>query len=756
MQSRVTGFMLVCCFAFAGFALANPVVSQEQTIKADVAASGHAHVMRKQPWHTKEISSHNHAAGTAPFPDSAEYHVRKSAVLPLSPTAPQQASGQDPNHCNTSMVGTWLFSDHIMQDREFEIFRNADGVLYFRQTFANIVWGFREGVLEEHKSENAARGGCCFMTTLNDGALLHLYFHQAGRLAPETLEVSQVGLKALPAIATRAPLPAYSVDSAAWLVAGLVLVSGPLIPRLCSRFLATGVSTSLVQETVAHAQHQQHAGEDSHEDWMDVLRIFCIVLMVLRHALQSLERLGRIRSFDLSFFLHGLPLFVYVAGRAFGTSVATKGTAVCHDASLKAQFLDHLTFVKKRSLQLLLPSIIGTALVVIPTEYAGRHWRRCAAGPDAPLEWLQNYLFPSHGGLGLSCEGMGWLGFMVVLFAMQIALRPWAIAFHRRITARADAPRGVDLCWVMLWLSGCISVASFALPGDSPLGIRGFLRPDTALAFGPLLADLLTGTTAVTPASLRVPALMRRIIASVALATWTKKAPYDDLMDSQNVSCLWIELLLLMVFYQQGVADGIFRNTKGTQDSMANPVLEQCWCRLNAAWTSLAARASFTELPASVVAWGLFLILSFVPIASGIEVSRGPGYRYPAYSAGCAGNFVLRSWAVLGLGVWWFGQHLPKAFLSLKVVAPVGFTLYVLHWFFIEVALGWIYVDKSLVGPHGELPDELPWWLALFLTLGLCLLAVTLCHVGFMAVTGQGVGWKFSRDDLASKKAALM
>jgi len=546
-------------------------------------------------------------------------------------------------------------------------------------------------------------------------------------------------------------------------MAVFLLLSGPLIATACRHCLASGWAAA---PAATDSQQQQGAGEGSrtHEDWMDILRLSCILFMVVRHAIQSLERLWRVPSVDLSFFLHGLPLFMYVAGRSFGVSVSTKGVAIAdygRGGGLKARFLDHLAFCKRRTMQLLLPSIIGTALVVIPTEYVGRKWRHCAKGPDAPLAWLQVYLF---GSTGLRCEGFGWLGFMISLFVLQAVLRPWALALHRRISSPAEPPSGVDLAWVVLWISGGIALGSLGLPADSPIGVRGFLRPETALTVAPAIADLLSlsirlpgrggkGEWQAAPAvtthtSLRLPALVRRIVASVALAAWTKKMAYDDLRDgdSANKNCLWIEMCSMMLFYQQGVADGIFRSTPGIKDAVCTSSFWNQLRRPLAAFETYlekvkAERPRLGELIASVVAWGLFLLVALIPIYSHAVVD--PGYRYPAYYRNGAGSFVLRSWATLALAIWWWGGHLPKALMCLKTVAPLGFTLYVLHWFFIELVFGQIYPQR-----HIPMPGELPWWVALVIALVVCALAVTVCHGAIKAATGNGLSWKWLKDEL--------
>jgi hypothetical protein len=120
--------------------------------------------------------------------------------------------------------------------------------------------------------------------------------------------------------------------------------------------------------------------------------------------------------------------------------------------------------LRHRANQLLIPSVIGIFLVVIPTEFMGRNWRTCAKGPDNPYQWLQHYLFHSSGLSGIQCEGLGWLGFMVSLFFLQALLRPWCVVLHQQTLALSGNGNKVfviELLVPMLWFVGGISLSSF-------------------------------------------------------------------------------------------------------------------------------------------------------------------------------------------------------------------------------------------------------------------------------------------------------
>merc|ERR1719444_313638 len=107
----------------------------------------------------------------------------------------------------------------------------------------------------------------------------------------------------------------------------------------------------------------------------------------------------------------------------------------------------------------------------------------------------------------------------------------------------------------MLCLSVGITLGSFGLTGDKPFSLHGFFRPDTALAFAPALADLLTcsvrlpwstqegdwqAASAVALSPLRrLPALMRRVVASIAIAVLTTKTSFEGRDSGDNSGTLW-------------------------------------------------------------------------------------------------------------------------------------------------------------------------------------------------------------------------
>lgn len=420
-----------------------------------------------------------------------------------------------------------------------------------------------------------------------------------------------------------------------------------------------------------------------------------------------------------------------------------------HDRiSLRDQLFDHLGFIRRRALRLLLPSLVGVFVVVIPTEYMGRHWRSCAAGPDNPWDWLQNYLFNSSGSAGIRCEGLGWLGFMVSLFIAQALLRPWSMVLRQQTSALSGASREVhvsDISLVMTWLAFGIMLGSCGLHGRAPPPLRGFLRPETILAFAPCLADLLAwklATGSTSSMSLWLPSAARRVFASVALAAWTKKTPYDSF--HHHSFDLWIELALLIIFYQQGMVDGLLGGFPKKAESLVKLKSSTIYGVASSALHTLecAIRPYMLREWKALTAWTLWLLLSLIPISG--RAIWGGGFRYPAYCRTSAGEFVLRTWAILSLAVWWFGQHLPVAMKRIKNFSEFGFTLYTLHWVFIELAFSHVYGIPQASHHSGDLP----WWLGLIFGLSFCFAMVSACHLFFKAVTGNGLSWTWVDNEL--------
>jgi len=203
----------------------------------------------------------------------------------------------------------------------------------------------------------------------------------------------------------------------------------------------------------------------------------------------------------------------------------------------------------------------------------------------------------------------------------------------------------------------------------------------------------------------------------------------------------------LLLFYQQGVADAIFRSIPEIKDETTSvgPSLNrltQCLASLKGSLEKATeVQPRLSQAIFFLIAWGGFLLCSLVPVIGHTMIDAG--FRYPAYSRLSAGDFVLRSWIVLGLAVLWFGSQLPKAVTQLKMIAPFGFTLYVLHWFFVELAFSRIYVKISL--PRKGEPS---WQVGLVLSLVFCFLAVLVCHLMLKAVTSQRATSSWSLEEL--------
>jgi hypothetical protein len=251
------------------------------------------------------------------------------------------------------------------------------------------------------------------------------------------------------------------------------------------------------------------------------------------------------------------------------------------------------------------------------------------------------------------------------------------------------------------------------------------------------------------------------MVGSIAMAAWTKMIPYDNFNNSgDNTIALWIEVALFTTFYQQGVVDAFlashsrrappFNRESGwfTSTLLVDKIRKlshQLVTTLGYTTNTKVDSPQLTKCTVAVIAWVSWFILSIVPIPD--HDVCGGGFRYPAYCRSSAGHFVFRSWAILGLALWWFQHHLPSALKKVKAFASFGFTLYTLHWFFLELAFKHIYGGPVPPGQPNQ-PGELPWWLGLAIGLCFCFFTTGMCHLFLKAVMGSGVSWKWKEDEL--------
>mmetsp|Transcript_102507 Transcript_102507/g.187300 ORF Transcript_102507/g.187300 Transcript_102507/m.187300 type:complete len:917 (-) Transcript_102507:57-2807(-) len=810
--------------------------NQDAHIAKATGSLGHRHRKRSHQERSRERSLVRRSVKTA---EAVEDHAvlespGRKATAASSAAVPEGAdakafpdmtgrlrweSFESLNTCSRLMVGTWWFHGGS-NFREFRIFREVDGSLYFRQVWGTFPYR-RLGRLQQLRSEVArpTKSGhvstaCAFQGNLTDGDQIHIYYHFANSRIPETIEVAAAHNLLQPVLASRRPSPWMSPTNSAIFIAAALMFSSlltacwpccgsptthhaskkgstrkqqgerpataggtqdqqpPGTAKICE---PTGAAMSCGEAPVASegrgslqasrrvtsnslsaTQELKKQPERVREEWLDSLRLTCIMFMVIRHALQSVERLGRLPpQLDanfLAFFLHGLPIFLYIAGHSCGTSMPSQGST----------FTDQLCYLRRRAVRLLIPDLLGAVLVVMPTEYIGREWRPCAnmGQRDGFMDWLRAYVFKSGTRAGWHCEGLGWLGFLITLFCVQAMLYPWAAALHHQILLRADQAKTTWAssikglcypmlwqCWLAVWLS-CIG-AAVELDGDMPLPLRGVLRPDVALVCAPLLADTVMVQFAPLGAASHsagwryyfwLSAVLRRVVASVALATFTLRTTFDkSQMHSNNSSTLWVELLCFAIFYQQGVVDGVLKTAAAREqaegeDACAEhkpgfrpgvlPFSAPLETMLSKTWMQKMHRWNPQKngRVMAAVCWGLWLLLSLLPVPG--MMIYGAGFRYPAYRRSSAGHFILRSWAILGIAIWWWSNHLPEVFRRMSGFAELGFSFYFLHWLFIESAMLEIYGKPAWPLPRGDMP----WWAGLFLSLLACCFGVLLCH----------------------------
>lgn len=648
-----------------------------------------------------------------------QQRLHRGHTHPVHLRSPAGTGKHDRSRC-TSVVGAWQLGTSEQQGaRDVYIFRRAEGKLLWQQP-GPFPFGFRSGYLLANESHSS----CSFKVSLHDGTDFDLSYLAADLPEQqEVMKVKQLAPEGWMEVATRPPPLRPLLHKLAWMLVVLLCLSSPATvvltlgaTRRGSRDLGgssekqTGVGAQKPSLEVTSVEAPQPgSGSDG---WVHAFRLTCIALMVLRHIFQSLDRLQRLPaaltlSFRFAFFLHGLAFFVYLAGHACGTNLASRTTFGNVGNAEGDWLMKHRTFLWHRASRLLLPDLLGTLFVVIPTEYVGRRWRPCAQlGLDAPSAWLSEYIFGSTGKGLLHCEGFGWLGFLTTLLVVQVLLHPWAAALSGQPLGRrlAASEAVLSAAWAVtgLWFLALVS----GLPGDPFVktnlgrGLRGLFRPDTALVCALTAADLLSlwlvSVFSAQPRHLQQrvsrglwwSGLFRRIVASVALAALTIETPYDQTVPN---SAIWSQLLLFLIFYQQGVA---------------NSVLEAPALRQLSLSPRLRAAAGAVWIAASVA-----VIFSGVP---GQE-AHAVGVRYPALQGGSAGFFVLQTWGLLVISIVWFRWVLAGLVDSASKLAPLGFATYVFHWFFIELTMSYIYQQPCVQGspPRGDMP----WWLAFLLCL---------------------------------------
>lgn len=485
--------------------------------------------------------------------------------------------------------------------------------------------------------------------------------------------------------------------SVKWEVAAAEQQVSDIVSREMLVLVVTGIALCTAATLVALQQplgslftiriFEQTVGTEGRSQCIDDIRLVAVLLMVLYHALQSLQRLEAFRAVGLQFFLHGLPIFVYCSGRsAYLSEAGNPGFAA---------------FVGRRSLRLLVPAICGWIMVVLPTQYLGRYWRPCSPAVDDPWQWLLEYFNPSSQN-GVNCDGLGWLGFLVMLFLLQVMLHPWAVAIKKG--ERAAAVRALAILATAAVL--CCLLLSWHPP------VRGGPHPLLpVLCLLPSFSELVL-VAALEPGRWRPPhvfwicGIVCRMLCCSAMQLGLTQIHFDEFNQSTGLTRdqegVIQEVMILALFYSQGFLDelcsqGKVRAVKGR-----------------------AAVALF------VLVWGIVLpSLCLTPVPGGDLWRTSP--RYPTYNGVAGAHFVLRTWMILGVSfLWWRYQewHIPFA------TTAFPFTLYVVHWLPLDVVLGFIYSRA----PGAPLRST-PWVIAL--------IAALITSIGITAIVQRILGWLF-------------
>lgn len=464
---------------------------------------------------------------------------------------------------------------------------------------------------------------------------------------------------------------------------------GVLLFTVASVGLCSFVTLQLMRQpagSIFNVRILERSGEVN--EWsrcIDDIRFVAVLFMVLYHALQSLQRLEAFAPAGLQFFLHGLPIFVYCSGRS-----------VCLS---KAENHGFVAFVCRRALRLLVPAICGWILIVLPTQYFGQRWRPCNPQADDVRQWLWQYFNPQSQS-GVNCDGLGWLGFLVMLFLLQVVLQPWVVAL--RTGERTPALRAI----VILAAGGVL--CSLLLSSYPP--VRGATHPFLPmLCLLPLVCELLV-VAVVVPRRWRPPDIFWasgvacRILCCIALQISFAQVRFDEFGKSAGLTHdeegVIQEVMLLSLFYSQGVIDELRNQTK------------------------VKAVEGRSAVALCILVWGVVLpSLCLTPVPAGNLWGTSP--RYPTYNGAAGAHFVMRTWVILGVSFcWWQRQswHIPLAGTTFP------FMLYVVHWLPLDVVLGLIYSKAP-----GD--SNVPWYAAL--CAALCTSLVVTASVQRM------LGWTF-------------
>ena len=141
-------------------------------------------------------------------------------------------------------------------------------------------------------------------------------------------------------------------------------------------------------------------------DWARSIAVFVVVVV---HVFVSVPRVTVVSNdmqakIDGSFRVvlqYGMPFFFYFSGRS---------------AAFARSDPYMISFIVGKLKRLVLPLIVGTVVVVIPTNYVGRSYRPCGNPAIDNFFSYYGYYFSK----GLACNGFDWYWFLPVLFLISI------------------------------------------------------------------------------------------------------------------------------------------------------------------------------------------------------------------------------------------------------------------------------------------------------------------------------------------------
>ncbi|KAH8581682.1 uncharacterized protein ELE39_001812 [Cryptosporidium sp. chipmunk genotype I] len=174
----------------------------------------------------------------------------------------------------------------------------------------------------------------------------------------------------------------------------------------------------------------------NHCYFTDWLRTVACVLVLTVHGMVVVQRIFDLNNIDkdisdnylLVLLHHGMPVFFYASGRAAFYSTNKPG---------KSKFS---SFLYKKILRLLVPSIIGYFTVVAAAAYLGSEWRPCA--PARPYNSVFDFYLRFLA--EFNCSGLEWLWTLPMIFVISILNWPFTLYLKSVVDDKMLAKFEVD------------------------------------------------------------------------------------------------------------------------------------------------------------------------------------------------------------------------------------------------------------------------------------------------------------------------